>query len=105
MSIQVNNLQWTGNPDDAGTSAFRRFVAPGQTATPRLIWWLEPDMLNLADLLLTVEGSDVDPVRVEPWEWLHEFGGHYRWGRAGGEAGHVVERQQTGLLRTLRWLT
>lgn len=82
MSIPVSNMQWTGNPRDIDSPGFRRFMVPGLTATPRLIWWLEPDLAGVVDLLFTVEGSDADPIRVRPGEWLHEFGGHYRRGGA-----------------------
>ena len=83
MSVHARNIWWTGNPGDVEEPWFRDFVAPGLSTTPRLIWWLEPDMLDSADLLLTAEQSDADPIRVRPGEWVHEFGGIYGCGQMG----------------------
>jgi hypothetical protein len=88
MSVEVHNLRWSGNPRDIEGPGFRHFIAPGLTATPRLIWWLEPSMFGLADLLLTAELADGEPIRVRPGGWVHESGGHYGRGQMG--AGGVV---------------
>jgi hypothetical protein len=81
VSILASNMQWSGDTCATGLRGLRRFMAAGLTATPRAIWWLEPDLAGAVDLLFTVEGSNAEPVRVRPGEWLHEFGGHYGAGR------------------------
>jgi hypothetical protein len=85
VSIEVHNLRWSGNPRDTEEPDFRDFIAHGLTATPRLIWWLEPSMFGLADLLLTTELADGDPIRVRPGGWVHRSGGLYRRGRMGAD--------------------
>lgn len=83
----IVNMQWTGCLADAEEPWFREFVSWGQLATPRLIWWIEPDLSGLCDLLFTQELTQTPPHRVRPFEWCHRIGGRYAWGRAGVSTG------------------